>query len=143
MKTMCQKALGLLLSLGLLCCLAGCGGGETAGDVWEAAAYTEDTAIGEGSTQFTLDVTAEDKTVTLTVSTDKTVLGDALLEHGLIAGEVQAYGLYVKEVNGIRADYDLDKAYWSLTVDGEAAMAGVDGIEVAAGGRYGLVYTKG
>ena len=143
MKTMCQKALGLFVCLGLLLCLAGCGGSEAAGDVWESATYTEAVALGEGNTQFLLDVTAQDKTVTFTVSTDEEILGDALLAYGLIAGEEQTYGLYVKEVNGIRADYDLDKAYWALTVAGETAMSGVDGVEIVAGEQYGLVYTKG
>ena len=143
MKKMCQSALGLVLSLGLLFSLAACGGGETTGEVWETAVYTEDTKLGEGATEFTFAVTADEKTVTFTIATDETVLGDALLEQDLIAGEEQTYGLYVKEVNGIRADYDLDKAYWSLTVGGETAMAGVDGIEIAAGEAYGMVYTKG
>jgi len=143
MKKMCQNALGLVLSLGLLFCLTACGGGETTGSLWEGATYTEDTKLGDGSTEFTFAVTAEEKTVTVTVATDETVLGDALQELELIAGEEQAFGLYVKEVNGIRADYDLDKAYWALTVGGETAMSGVDGIEIVAGEVYGMVYTKG
>lgn len=143
MKTMCQKALGLLVCLGLLFCLTACGGGETTGSLWEGATYTENTKLGDGSTEFTFAVTAEEQTVTITVATDETVLGDALLEHGLVAGEEQAYGLYVKEVNGIRADYDLDKAYWSFTIGGETAMAGVSDTEIVAGEQYGMVYTKG
>ena len=143
MKKMCQKALALMVCLVLLFCLTACGGGETTGNLWDGATYTEDTKLGDGSTEFTFAVTAEDKTVTFTVATDETVLGDALLEHDLIAGEEQAFGLYVKEVNGIRADYDLDKAYWSLTVGGETAMAGVSDTEIVAGEQYGMVYTKG
>jgi hypothetical protein len=85
----------------------------------ENALYTENTKVGDGSTEFTFEVTAGEKSVVFTVATDEKVLGDALQEYGLIAGEEQAFGLYVKEVNGIRADYDLDKAYWSLQKNGE------------------------
>ena len=81
--------------------------------------------------------------LTATIKTDKTILGDALLEHSLIAGEEGAYGLYVKFVNGIRADYDLDGAYWGFNKGGEYMMTGVDGTTIADGDKYELVWTKG
>ena len=140
MKTMCQKALGLILCLGLLFCAAGCGG-ETANEIWKNALYTEDTTLGEGATEITFEVVAEGKTVVFTICTDQTVLGDALLEQELIVGEELPFGLYVTEVNGMRADYDLDKAYWMLTVGGSPAATGVDGTEVTAGECYAFVYT--
>ena len=46
-----------------------------------------------------------------TINTDKEILRDALEEHNLISGEQGAYGLYVKVVNGIKADYDEDGGY--------------------------------
>ena len=66
----------------------------------------------------------------------------ALLEQELIVGEELPFGLYVTEVNGMRADYDLDKAYWMLTVGGVPAATGVDGTEVTAGECYAFVYTE-
>ena len=76
------------------------------------------------------------------ISTDKKMVGDALLEEGLIEGEDGAYGLYVKKVNGILADYDIDKSYWALYKNGEYCMSGVDTTKIADGEHYELVYTK-
>ena len=85
---------------------------------------------------------AEEQSVTFTIKTDKEILGDALLEHDLIAGEEGDYGLYVKVVNGMTADYDVDQSYWAFYKDGEYMMTGVDGTEIADGEHYELVYTK-
>ena len=48
----------------------------------------------------------------------------ALLALDLIAGEDSQYGLYVKTVNGITADYDTDGSYWAFYIDGEYAQTG-------------------
>ena len=110
--------------------------------VWADAEYTEDTVFGEGEKTITVEVTAEDKTVTFTVNTDKAILGDALIENKLVEGEQGAYGLYIKKVNGITADYSVNGAYWSFMINGEMAATGVDGAEITDGGIYQLVYTK-
>ena len=89
-----------------------------------------------------VEVRVEDKSVTFTISTDGATLGDALLEHGLIEGESGAYGLYVKRVNGILADYDVDASYWSFYKGGEYLMTGVDGEYITDGAHYEIVYTK-
>lgn len=116
---------------------------EAAGDgVWANATYTEDTELGEGAVTVKVEVKAEDKSVTFTVHTDKTVLGDALLEHSLIAGDEGEFGLYVKAVNGMTADYDVNQAYWAFYKDGEMMNTGVDGATIADGEHYELVYTK-
>ena len=65
-----------------------------------------------------------------------------MFEHELISGEESQYGLYIKSVNGIVADYDVDASYWAFYVDGEYAMSGVDTTEIAEGKVYQLVYTK-
>jgi len=65
-----------------------------------------------------------------------------LIEHGLIDGDEGPYGLYVKVVNGMTADYDVDKSYWSFYINGEYAMTGVDATEITEGTTYQLVYTK-
>ncbi|MGN0292311.1 MAG: DUF4430 domain-containing protein [Lachnospiraceae bacterium] len=110
--------------------------------LWADASYTEDTELGEGNTTVKVEVSAEDKSITFTVHTDETVLGDALLAHSLIAGEESEYGLYVKDVNGMTADYDTDKAYWAFYKDGEYMNTGVDGTTIADGEHYELVYTQ-
>ena len=111
-------------------------------DPWGDAVYTEDTTLGTGETSFTLVVEVLENSVTFTVNTDKTVLGEALIELGVIDGEQGAYGLYVKVVNGITADYDKDASYWAFYKNGEAMMVGVDGETIEEGASYSLVYTK-
>lgn len=112
------------------------------GPLWESAAYTENTELGEGKTTITLDVVAGDKTVTFTLNTDKTVLGDVLKEHKLVEGEDGEFGLFIKSVNGIEASWEKDQAYWSVTKSGEMLMTGVDGVTIANGEKYELTYTK-
>ena len=54
----------------------------------------------------------------------------------LIEGETTEYGLYVKTVNGVTADYDVDQTYWAFYINGEYAMTGVDATDVEAGQTY-------
>ena len=110
--------------------------------LWEKATYTKDTTFGNGATTVMVEVKVEEQSVTFTIKTDKTTLGEALMEHGLIAGDVGQFGLYVKVVNGITADYDIDQSYWAFTKNGEMMMTGVDMTNIADGDHYELVYTK-
>ena len=77
-----------------------------------------------------------------TIKTDKENLGDALIEHNLVEGEQGAYGLYIKKVNGITADYDVDKHYWSISKDGTALMTGADGETIVGGEHYEITRAK-
>ena len=70
------------------------------------------------------------------ISTDKQYVGEALMDQGKIEGEDGQYGLYVKKVNGIVADYDIDQTYWAFYINGEYAMTGVDRTEVVNGETY-------
>ncbi len=110
--------------------------------VWEKATYTQDTMLGSGSKTFTLVVKAEEKEVTFTVKTDKETVGEALIENKLISGEQGTYGLYVKFVNGIEADYNKTKSYWAFSKNGEGLMTGVDGEKITENARYELVCVK-
>ena len=133
----------VLVLLTLFVVLSGCGPkGPTYVD--GTARYTKDATLGSGSKIITVTVKENDEfSVTFTIKTDAKTVGDALLENKLIAGDEGAYGLYVKVVNGLRADYDKDKAYWGFTINGEDAMTGVDGENIKDGGVYGLVYKIG
>ena len=64
------------------------------------------------------------------------------VSYALIDGDESEYGLYVKKVNGITADYEKDKSYWAFYKDGEYMQTGVDSTEIADGEHYELVYTK-
>lgn len=97
----------------------------------------EGNVLGQGNTVFTfvvVDVEGNEKT--FEIHTDKTTVGEALLDLELIAGEDGDYGLYVKTVDGITLDYDKDGKYWAFYVDGEMAMAGVDSTQITAGATY-------
>ena len=100
------------------------------------------TVKGEGKTAFYFNVTdLEGKVTKFLIKTDKTVVGDALLELKLITGDNGAYGLYVKSVNGITADYDKDKAYWAFYIGDQYASTGVDAIKITENATYGFVMT--
>lgn len=120
---------------------------ETTGEgivgLWTEAKYSEDTELGKGAVTVKIKVVAEDKSVTFTVHTDKDTLGAALLETELVQGDESEYGLFIKFVNGIEADYDKDKAYWAISKNGEYLMTGADSTAIADGENYELTYTKG
>ena len=99
--------------------------------------------LGEGSTVFefcVVDFDGNEKKYE--IHTDKKMVGEALLELNLIEGEPGAYGLYVKTVNGITADYDKDKAYWAFYVNDSYAMSGVDSTEIKEGEVYSFKVEK-
>ncbi len=99
--------------------------------------------VGEGATEFAFTVTDKDGNVTeFTVCTDKTVVGDALQDTGLIEGEEGQYGLYVTKVNGIVADYNVDQTYWAFYIDGGYAATGVDQTNIETGKIYGFKVSK-
>ena len=106
---------------------------------WADATYLSDTELGKGEKTVTVTVKAGENEVSFTIHTDKTYLGDALLEHKLIEGDESEFGLYVKKVNGIIADYDVDKTYWGFYKNGEMMMTGVSSVEFADGESYELV----
>ena len=141
MKRIIKSATSFLLSVVLIFTLVSCGATETV-SIWDNATYVSDTEFGEGEKTVVVEVKAEEQTVTFTVKTDKDTVGAALLENDLIAGEDDQYGLYVKSVNGIVADYDIDQTYWAFYIDGEYAMTGVDSTEITEGAAYKLEYTK-
>ena len=138
-----KKTLTVTLSLILILmlCLASCNKVDAEG-LWGNATYRKDMTFGKGETTVELEVKVADQSITFTVNTDKKTLGEALLEHDLIAGDEGAYGLYVKQVNGIVADYDIDGSYWALYKNGEMCMNGVDTTNISDGEHYEFVYTK-
>ena len=105
------------------------------------AVYTQDKTFGNGEKTVMVTVVTDDNSVKFTLNTDKDTLGDALKEYGLIEGDNGSYGLYVKKVNGIRADYDSDKAYWAFFKDGSPLEAGVDSTQINSGDSFEIRYT--
>lgn len=141
MKKTLRSTVSVVLALVCLLCLFACETVTKTG-VWENATYRKDMTFGDGATTLTVKVEAEDQAVIFTVKTDKTTVGAALLEHSLIAGEESEYGLYVKTVNGMLADYNVDQSYWAFYIGEDYAMTGVDSTAIDTGVTYRLVYTK-
>ena len=122
LKKMLSCILCIVLIAAMALCTTGCN---------DSSASTAD------KVSFTfIVVDAEGKESTFQITTDKTLVGEALMEEELIAGEEGPYGLYVKTVNGITLDYDKDGKYWSFYVGEDYAITGVDQTEITDGAVY-------
>ena len=117
-----KKLLALVLVLITLVSLTACGAPkETAGP----------------EVTFTISIVdADGNETTQEITTNKTTVGEALLEKGIVEGEDGDYGLYIKAVNGIVADYNTTGTYWAFYIDGAYAMSGVDQTELESGKAY-------
>ena len=103
----------------------------------EVNAQADGSVLGEGEVVFPFTVVDKDgKETKFEIHTDKSTVGDALAELGLIAGDESEYGLFVKTVNGLTVDYDADGHYWAFYVNGEYAQSGVDSTEIKEGESY-------
>ncbi len=137
MKSIRNLAVLLAVMVLLVSLLGGCAKEATPTEAADLTFDTAETDFGTGASAFTFEVTnTEGTTKSFTVHTDETVVGKALLDAGLIAGEDSDYGLYVKTVMGITLDYDTDGKYWAFYVDGAYAATGVDQTELTAGSTY-------
>lgn len=143
MKKAVKSTVSFLLAFIFIFSLAACTQDKVdAEGLWKDADYLQDTSFGDGAKTVKVEVEVEERSVVFTVKTDKETVGEALFEHGLIAGEEGQYGLYLKVVNGIKADYDVDQSYWAFYINGEYAMTGVDGTPIDENAAYKLAYTK-
>lgn len=143
-----RKLLSVILCMVLIAAMAllttGCGSKEespatvVATEAAPAAPETTAASVAE-SVSFTVIVTdVEGKQTTFEYTTDKTIVGEVLLEEGLIEGEEGPYGLYIKTVNGTTLDYEKDGKYWAFYENGEYALTGVDMTEIIPGATYEL-----
>jgi len=129
MKIKAKKKIILLLMTTMLLITAACGSAN-------------DTPANQTQKTFTLEVTDADGNVTTqTIRTTEETVGAALIKEGLIAGDESEFGLMVMYVNGIRADFVEDSAWWAFYIDDEMAMAGVDSIDIEDGVTYKFIYT--
>ena len=153
MKRM-KKALSCILCMVLIVAMAlvttGCSGNAgnskvaSTTETVEASAEQEEAAVlGEGSKQFRFGVVDLDgKETWFEIHTDEEMVGAALLALNLIEGEEGPYGLYVKAVNGITADYDKDKVYWAFYVNDDYGATGVDMTKIEEGTIYSFRMAK-
>ena len=121
MKTKASKiksVLSMLLCVMFIATMTFCLTGCKLGDPSKAETPTDNGGMvttpativkGEGETVFTFEVTDQNKTFTqFEIHSNKTIVGEALEELGLISGEEGEFGLYVKTVNGVTLDYNQD-----------------------------------
>ncbi|MBQ9797535.1 MAG: DUF4430 domain-containing protein [Clostridia bacterium] len=87
-------------------------------------------------------VDGDGKETSFDITSSKKTVGEALLDEGLIEGEDGAYGLYVKKVNGILAEYETTGTYWAFYVNGEYGLTGVDTTDIVDGETYSFKVEK-
>ena len=138
-----KQSLSSVLLLVLIAAMAllavGCGDNTPQGNETPktSAVSSDKTVLGEGAKVFDFTVSDFDgKETAFEIHTDKETVGEALIELGLIDGDEGEFGLYVKSVNGISADYDKDGKYWAFYIDGEYAMTGVELTPIEDGKTY-------
>lgn len=99
-------------------------------------------ATAEGTKKFTVTVVHSDgSSKDFTYKTDAYYVGEAVQEDGLVSGDMGDYGLYIKIVDGEKAVYEEDNAYWGFFVGEEYAQLGIDQTPAEDGAVYKLVYT--
>ena len=162
MQTKCKKRLlsrilCIMLIVAMALCTNGCNGKtkEESPSASEKEVKTDDSkaleegstefdlktsdskTLGEGSTKFDFIVVDKDgKKTQFEIHTDKKTVGEALLEVNLIEGEESEYGLYVKTVNKVTADYDKDGMYWAFYINDEYALTGVSSTKITEEEHY-------
>ena len=135
-----KKLLALVLAFVLTAAAALAGCSTTPAETTAPPAETQPvTEVGEGAANFELTIVDKDGVTHLyRVHTNVGMVGEALIEVGLIDGEQGPYGMYIKSVLGQVLDYETDGMYWSFYVNGEYALTGVDQTPVEHDGKYML-----
>lgn len=101
-------------------------------------------ATSQGAKTFTVTVVhANGNAKEFTYHTDEEFLGAVLSEEGLINGVDGPYGLMFDTVDGEKAVWEENSAYWALYVGEEYATLGIDSTPVNDGDTFKLVYTIG
>ena len=138
-----RKILAFLLALAMALTLCACAKPTPIASGKNTVGVKDGETLGQGATAFTVEVTDGRGTKTdFTVKTDEKTVGAALQALNIISGEESDYGLYIKEVIGITADYDTDGTYWAFYIDGQYAATGVDMTDAQNGAVYGFAVEK-
>ena len=127
---MMKRILMIAMAAALAVALAACTGGNQA------------PVLGEQEITLTVTVVYEDGSdEQFELTTRYTYLGDALLEAGLVQGDESSMGLMIHTINGVRADFALDNAWWQFFVNGESSMTGVSATRIDPTATYEFRFT--
>ena len=130
MKKLTALLLALVMALSLVACAPTASGSETTGQTGaELKSFTVTVVYADGTSK---DFSYE---------SDEEFVGPVLQEAGLIEGFMGAYTPEIHTVDGIKATYTEDGAYWAVYEGEEYAMQGIDTTPIVDGGVYKLVYT--
>lgn len=95
----------------------------------------------DGDKDITVTVVYENKSEKkFEISTDAKNLGDALFEEKLVSEEEHKTGFYTV-IDGVRAEYNQDKAWWCITKSGEMTTAGANDLPIADGDSFEITHT--
>ena len=99
-----------------------------------------------GTKTVTLEVVdKEGKTTTYSLTTDAEylidVMKDAQKQGFSFEGEEGQYGFSPHTINGLKADYNTDNAYWAFYINGEYCNLGVSEQPVADGDVFTIRYS--
>ncbi len=126
-----KKGLIITLSIVLVAIIA----------VFGALVITRSDRFQNGDKDITVTVVYKDKTKKeFEISTEAENLGDALLEKGLVTEEEHKTGFY-NHIDGVRADYTLDGAWWCFTKGSEEVSFGANELPIADGDCFEITHT--
>ncbi len=95
----------------------------------------------KGEKDINVTIVYEDKSEKkFEISTDAENLGQALFEKGLVTEDEYKAGYY-QHIDGVRADYTLDKAWWCVTKGGEMTTVGANDLPIADGDSFEITHT--
>ncbi len=100
----------------------------------------------EGSKSITIEVVNKaQESVIYELHTDaeffRQAMEEAEADGFTFSGTESEYGMMIDTINGERADYTLDAAYWSFYVNDEYCNYGIDTQPVIDGDAFEIVYT--
>ena len=128
----------LLLALVMAFSIVGCVGDKDTPTNAESSSST----VSVAKKTITVDVKGKSgSTKTFTIETTADNLEGALTQEKLIEGTQGDYGMFVTTVNGEKAVYETDHAYWSFCKDNVPLNTGVTDTKIADGEKYQIIYT--
>lgn len=97
------------------------------------------TQSGEKNISVTI-VFSEENEKKYEINTNAEYLADALYQKELITEEEYKAGFYTV-IDGVKADYNVDKSWWCVTKNGEMTSVVMNELPIADGENFEITYT--